>query len=302
MPFLERSAFSSEKFLNDLEYVCKVFQAPYSEEMTRKILDVYATSFHRGATQLRITDRPGDAINYRFYEREPIDIIKPAISAKLLNPQNPMIKLFESWSRLYEGTPIQLCDFDAEKGLAKAWIYLAGTRPLDDILDAPGVPATIIRHRETFHSLQLSLLRYVAVDFHSHSVNLYFRAPGPLTLDQAAQYAALAGSPAPSSSQFTEMIKFLNPSNFTFAVTIDSLTGSIKRVAFYAGKLPAGKFPTTGQRISTFVEEVPSYDQEELNIIAWSFGNGGSTYMKAERSYCGELAQVLTSWRSDMTS
>lgn len=302
MPSFESSVFSPSRFLDDLKHVCHVCQAPYSEEMTRKVLDAYASSFSRAAIQLRVTDRPGDAVNYRFYERKSINTIKPAMAAKMLDPQNPMIKIFESWSDLYGGAPVQLCDFDAEKGLVKAWIYLTGLRPLDDILDAPGIPVTVGHYRETFRSLQLSRVRYVAVDFYAHTVNLYFRAPGPLTLEQAAQYAALAGSPAPSPAQYTEIAKFLNPSNFAFGVTIDSLTGSIKRVAIYAVKLATGNFPTIGQRISTFFQEVPSYDQEDVNIIAWSFGRGGSTYMKAEKNYCGELAQVLTSWHSDMSS
>ncbi|KAH0497869.1 hypothetical protein TgHK011_005151 [Trichoderma gracile] len=270
--------------------------------MTKKILDSYATSFQRSAIQLRITDRPGDPVNYRFYERKAIDIIEPAIAAKLLSPQNPMISIFQSWSQLYKGAPIQLCDFDAEKGLVKAWLYLSGLRLLDDILDAPEIPATIGLHRDTFLSLQLTHVRYVAVDFKSHTINLYFRAPGPLTLEQATRYSALAGSPPPSADQLTEMTKFLNPSNFAFGVTIDPSTGSMKRVAIYAVKLPAGELPTVGKRISTFLQEVPSYDREDVNIISWSFGRGGKTYMKAERSYCGELADVLASWQSDMSS
>ncbi|OTA08152.1 hypothetical protein A9Z42_0091200 [Trichoderma parareesei] len=270
--------------------------------MTKKILDSYATSFQRSAIQLRITDRPGDPVNYRFYERKAVDSIKPAIAAKLLSPENPMIGIFQSWSQLYGCLPIQLCDFDAEKGLVKAWLYLSGLRPLDDILGAPGIPATIGLQRDTFLSLQLTHVRYVAVDFKSQTINLYFRAPGPLTLEQATRYAALAGSPPPSAAQCAEMTRYLNPSNFAFGVTIDPSIGSIVRVAIYAVKLAAGELPAVGKRISTFLQEVPSYDREDVNIISWSFGKGGKTYMKAERSYCGELADVLASWQSDMSS
>ncbi|PTB69399.1 hypothetical protein BBK36DRAFT_1111187 [Trichoderma citrinoviride] len=301
MPSRESSAFSVSRFLDDLQHVCKVCQAPYSEEMTRKVLDTYATSFQRSAIQLRITDRPGDPVNYRFYERKAVQSINLAISSKLLSPQNPMIGIFKSWSQLYGGAPIQLCDFDAEKGLAKAWLYLSGLRPLDDILDAPGIPSTIGLYQDAFRSLQLTQVRFVAVDFKSHTINLYFHAPGPLTPEQAAQYTTLAGSPPPSAAQFAEMTKFLNPSNFTFGLTIDPATGSIKRVAIYAVSLPAGECPTVGKRISTFLKEVPSYDQKDVNIVSWSFGKGGETYMKAERSYCGELAEVLNSWRGDVS-
>jgi 4-hydroxyphenylpyruvate 3-dimethylallyltransferase len=284
--------------LHDLKHVCDVVGASYSEETTKKMLDIYATSFDRGAVLWRITDRPHDAVNYRFYERTAIDTIRPAIEAMILDPQNPMIPLVESWSSLYNGAPQQSCDFDAEHGLVKAWVYLGGMRPLDEILDAPNVPDTIRRHRHTFHKLNLGFVRHVAVDYISHTVNLYFRAPGPLSYAQAKQYSALAGSQGPSEAEFEELVAFLNPAGFTLSVTIQSSTGTIKRLAIYALRIPAGKFPVVNQRISEFFQETPSYDQEDFNAIAWSFGEGANTYLKAERSYVGELVQLTKGWNS----
>ncbi|KAI5455845.1 prenyltransferase-like protein [Mariannaea sp. PMI_226] len=296
------SSFSPDRLLADIKHVCQVVGASYSEEMTKRIIEVYATSFHRAAVLWRVTDRPGDAVNYRFYERERTDTIQLAIDAKLLDSQNPMIPIFQSWSRLFEGAPIQLCDFDAEKGIVKAWLYLSGYRQLDDILDAPGVPDTIRHHRKTFHSLNLTILRYVAVDYHAHTINLYFRAPGPLSFEAAANYVALAGSPPPLWEDYKEMVSFLNPDGFAFGVTIDCNTGFIGRVAIYAIKLPTGKSPVLGQRLAQFFQEAPSYDKEDFNAVAWSYGKSGKSYMKAERSYSGELIQLLTSWRSDLSS
>ena len=80
------------------------------------------------------------------------------------------------------------------------------------------------------------------------------------------------------------------------------LTGDIKRVGFYALKLPPNTFPEVGERLKTFFEKAPSYDREEMNAVAWSYGAGGKKYIKAERSYCGRLVPLLRDWRSALTA
>lgn len=302
MGSLDSGTFSPSAFLQDVRRVCETVGAPFSEANTRKVLDVYGPNFRRGAVLWRITDRPGDVVNYRFYERASTDTVTPAVEAGMLDPRNPMLPLFKSWGSLYGGTPEQSCDFDAERGLAKAWIYLGGMRPLNDILDAPHVPDSVRRHRQIFQDLGLTVVRHVAVDYCSHTVNIYFRAPGPLTLTQAARYCALVGSPPPSAAEMEEMSHFLNPTGFTFSVTMDYYTGSISRIAFYALRLAPGKFPSLNNRLSIFFKEAPSLDEEEMNAIAWSFGLGGKRYIKAERSYCGELVPLMKGWNSALSS
>ena len=135
---------------------------------------------------LRATNRQGDALNFRFYERRPIDTVGIAIQTDLLGPDNVLAPLITSWNSLHDGKPEQSCDFDAQKGLTKVWVYMGGFRPLDNILRARDVPKPISRHSPIFHNLRLESIRHVAVDYHSDTVNLYFRAPGPVTEEQAA--------------------------------------------------------------------------------------------------------------------
>lgn len=294
--------FNPAQFLKDIKRTSAAIGAPYSEAATGKVVEVYGQSFHDGAVLWRATNRAGDALNYRFYERRPIDTVAIAVKAGLLAPDNAMARLITSWSSLYGGTPEQSCDFDAEKGLTKAWVYLAGFRPLKDILGADGVPECIRQHAPMFHDLGLELVRHVAVDYDSNTVNLYFRAPGPISEEQAGRFVALAGCPPPSQAEIQEMGDFLNPIGFTFSVTMKFLTGAIKRVGFYALKLPPNSFPEVGERLTTFFKEAPSYDAEEMNAVAWSFGEGGKKYIKAERSYCGRLVPLLRDWSSALTS
>lgn len=112
----------------------------------------------------------------------------------------------------------------------------------------------------------------------------------------------MANSPGVSRSEFEDMAQFLNHEGFTLSVTIESLTGSIKRIGIYALKLPHGKFPLVKRNMEVFFREAPSYDPEQFNAVAWSFGEGNSTYLKAERSYTGNLVQLTTDWKSALSS
>ena len=290
--------FSPQRFLKDTKRTAEAIGAPYSEAAIRSVLEAYAQNFKDGAVLWRATNRPGDALNFRFYERRPVDTVSIAVKAGFIEKDNIMGILITSWSALYTGvgTPEQSCDFDAGTGLTKAWVYMGGMRPIDDILNADHVPEELKRHGPTFHSLGLELVRHVAVDYHSGTVNIYFRAPGPINVEQAAKFVALADCPALPEEEVMEMRKFLNPTGFTFAVTIKLSTGTISRVGFYALKLPIGTFPEIGSRLATFFSTAPNYDKEEMNAIAWSFGPGGKRYIKAERSYCGKLVPLLRDW------
>lgn len=290
--------YSPARFLEDIRTTAAAIGAPFSESVNRTALDVYADGFATGAVLWRTTDRPGDALNYRFYARKRYDTVSAAVRAGLLPFDSVLASLVTSWSALYQGTPEQSCDFDAGRGLVKTWVYLGGTRPLDDVLDADGVPDTIRRHAPLFHDLGLDHCRHVAVDYTKNTVNLYFRARGPLTDQQCVQFTKMVRSAPPAEQLAAEMREYLSRNAYTFSVTVSVDTGALERVGFYALKLPDGRFPTVGERLSRFYSAAPSYDADTANAIAWSFGAGDRTYIKAERSCYGDLVSLMRRWNT----
>ena len=296
------ASFSSSKFLDDFKRTADAIDAPYSEPAIAAVLKVFEECLQEGAVIWRTTNRPLDALNYRFYLRRRLDTISIATKAGILESENPMARLVTGWSSLYNGETEQWCDFDPKTGLAKTWVNLKGRRPVDDVLNVPEVPISVRAHGPMFHSLGLKLVRFLAVDYHGSTMNLYFTAPGPVSKLQAAQYTDLAGSSPPTDQEFEDMSTFLNPLGFAFAVTMEYKTGKITRVAFYALILPPGKQPTVNDRVLKFFSEAPSYDQERTRNVAWSYGSGGSKYMKAESSYVGELATLLRDVGSPLSS
>lgn len=290
--------FSPERFLVDIHKTSSIMDAPYSESCVRAVLKAYHQSFMEGAVLWRTTNRPGDALNFRFYERCPVDCIAIAVAAGFLPADDPLGHMITSLGSLYNGTPEQSCDFDAQTGLTKTWIFLGGKRPVDDILQAPNVPESVRCLGPTFHKLGLNIIRHVAVDYQSGTVNIYFRLPGPISEEQAFKLVGLVGSPSPSQGEMLQMCELLHPIAFSFAVTVKVTTGVVKRVAFYGHKMPPGGYTKFGERLTKFFKYAPSYDEEELNVVAWSFGIEAKKYLKAERSYCGQLMPLVRGWNS----
>lgn len=268
-------------------------------------MQAYNRSFREGAVLWRITDQPGIPLIYRFKERRPRDVIATAVTWGLLETSHDLGNLLTSWSKPWGSEqklifPEQGCDFEALRGLTKAWAFMGGLRPLDDLLSVPHVPECISMHRDMFLDLGLNTVRHVAVDFYTDDVILYFRAAGPLTEDQALSFVALAGYTSLSKSELMEMQKYLSPLGFTFAATITVPSGEIVRVAFYVLGLDEVKFPDIGHRMTSFSSEAMDHDAEDFTAVAWSYGVGGGKSMKAERSCGGQVVELMRGGRSDL--
>ncbi|MFE6848913.1 aromatic prenyltransferase [Streptomyces sp. NPDC057686] len=292
--------FSPDRFLADTRATAQAIGAGYCPDTTRHMLDTFAAGFNDGAVLWRTTSKPAGALNYRFYERRPTATVATATKAGLLDADDPMARLIQAWSGLYSDST-ELCDFDAATGLVKTWVFLGGMRPLADVLATPGVPQGIRRHEAAFDKLGLVWVRHVAVDYQHQSVNLYFRTSEGFSPAQARQFLALTGTELPQDSVMADIQQFTAPSGYTFSVTMRAATGKIERVGFYALKLPANQFPVIGERLEKFFHAAPSRDDEAMNAIAWSFGAPGQEYLKAERSYCGQLVELMQEWASPMT-
>lgn len=302
MAVLEQHIFSNQQFLADVQRTAAALGAPYSESATRTVIEAYDECFKNEVVLWKTTSKPIAALNYRFMSQQHRDTIATAVKAGFIDVDNPLANLIVSWSSLFNGAPKQSCDFDTVTGLCKTWVMFGDQRPIEAVLDAKGVPASIRRHAATFKAVGLGFVRWAAVDYTSRTVNIYFITSGPLTKEHARAVTELADSPPPSPSEFSDLQKYLNPAGHTFAVTLKFDTGDITRVGFYVMKLPLGIFPQMEGCLETFFQVAPSYDSEAMNGVCWSYGNGGKKYMKAERSYCGEMVSMLRGIKTPLTA
>jgi 4-hydroxyphenylpyruvate 3-dimethylallyltransferase len=295
-------SFSRTLFKQDVSRLCTSLKADYNEDVMDKVLSTYDENFRRGAVLWKATNRPKDGIAFRFYERRKVDVVSPAIKHGLLRDHHAMIPVISSWANLYPSA-ITSCDFDPARGLSKTWIWLGGRRPVDELLKAPHVPKAIGALEGKLKSIGLDTVRHAAVDWRSSTVNIYFWVRGPLGLEKANDLIALSGAGPINEQKLSEIQPFLRREGFTFATTINAHTGDFKRVAIYALQLDNDRLPAVGDRLATFFREAKSYDKRDMNIVAWSFGGGStgvSDYIKGERSYGGNLEEVLGGWGSPM--
>ncbi|GHJ35663.1 aromatic prenyltransferase [Streptomyces sp. TS71-3] len=291
------NAFSPARFLADARRTAARIDAPFCAATTRRAVEAFAEGFHTGAVLWKTTSRPGDALSYRFYSRIRSDTTQTAARAGLIPPDSPVTGLIRSWSALNEDAT-QSCDFDAHRGLAKCWVYLGGTLPLEAVLGADRVPQALRRQEQVLRERGLDHVRFLAVDYLGGTVNLYFRVRGPYSGAQHRGIAGLAGSPAPPERTVREIRGSLPRQHYLAAVTLSLTTGLAERVCFYATRIPDELFPDTGARLGRFFAAAPSHDPTDVNVLAWSFGPAGTAYLKGERSYCGDLAGLFTDdWR-----
>ncbi|KAJ5813520.1 secondary metabolism biosynthetic enzyme [Penicillium pulvis] len=286
--------FDPMRFLTDFKRTSDAIGASYSEPSILETLNTFKSCFQNSIVIWRTTNRENDPLNYRFFLQQRLNTVEIAIKAGYIEPDNQMGRLITSWSALYNGESQQWCDFHPERGLVKTWVNLKRGRPVNDILNAPGVPYSVQCHGPTFRSLGLELVSFVAVDYESSTMNIYFIAPGPISETQAAQYTALAQCKPPTREEFQDMRSFLDHQGFTFAITMDYETGAVTRVAFYALNLSTDRLPAIGERLLILLEAAPSYDRQQTICLAWSFGLGDKKYMKAESSYVGDFTSLLS--------
>jgi 4-hydroxyphenylpyruvate 3-dimethylallyltransferase len=283
-----------EQFLDDVRTAAARVGAPFSDSATRRMREIFAEGFTTGAALWKTTNRPGDTLSYRFYSRRRTDTVGIAERAGLMphGEQAALGALVTSWSALNGGAPVQSCDFDASGGLAKTWIFLAGTLPLDEVLGAPDVPGSLRRLSPRLRDQGLEHVRYCAVDYPHRSANLYFRVRGPFSTSQLDAITSLAGAAHQPTRKVAELAEYLPRGDYVAAVTVGTDTGVVERVAFYATQLPDDGLPALDPRLARFFASVPCYDERAVNVVAWSFG-AHSAYLKAERSWFGDVAGIF---------
>jgi 4-hydroxyphenylpyruvate 3-dimethylallyltransferase len=288
------ATFSRSVFLRDLKSTALALDAAYSVSVANRVIEAFPQNFHEGPVMWRATSRPGAAINYRVYQRRPMDTVVMAVSVGLLRAQNTMTRLASAMSARYpQATGI--ADFDSKRGLSKSWFSLASERPLAELLWVPGIPEPVRRNGRQLREMGLYSVRHIAINYLEKTMNYHFPVAGHLDERRCRELVALADAEPPSRTVLADMSRFIPADWFTFSVTMTE-HGEIKRVGFYALKPVGDQWPALSGRLVKFFQTAPSRDTEEVNTLAWSFGAGGLNYMKAERSYSGSVHELMSLW------
>ncbi|KAH8817261.1 prenyltransferase-like protein [Xylogone sp. PMI_703] len=283
--------FDHAQFLEDVKRTAAGIGAPFNEEVTRKVLDVYKEQFAEGGIVLRTSNR-GAQLDYRFFMRRKTPVMELALKEGFIKQDDELTELIAQWSALYNGRPEASGDFDSVTGLAKIWLYFGAIRPVDEILQ-PFVPEGIRAHLPSFKSLGLTHIQHVAVDYNRRSLNLYFNFFGETTPKRVHELVKLVQDEVPSDAITKQICDFLTHENYPFSVTL-RWDGHIERVCFYCLRDLPPDADKVDPALTKFWDVAPCYDVSDFKTVGWSFG--GKYYLKSERGYYGNIASYGEYW------
>jgi len=89
--------------VEDVERTYVPIGAPFSESTARAAIEAYSESFNEEAVLWHTTDRPDDALNFRFYECHPTDNVGISIQAGFIKADSDLVRLINSWGSLNGG-------------------------------------------------------------------------------------------------------------------------------------------------------------------------------------------------------
>lgn len=284
---------SLETLTQHLLDTARITDTACSEALIRRVLHTFADGFMRRSVQLRITTLPGAGrreLCFRYLDlesgRHPLELALAA--GELVADDHPS---FRWLSRIEErhGVLGYGVDFEAHRGLAKVWTFLAGAHEPRAFLDVPQPPPSLAASLPLLRELHLDAATIVGCDYVQRSTNLYFRPShpshrGPELLTRACERLGFA-APSPAALAHAARAGCIG-----FTYNWDEPT--INRICFYVAGLARAEVPELHPLLRLFADEAPAVVADPRFILGWSHGRSGS-YFKLEDDYTGDVSDVF---------
>jgi hypothetical protein len=279
------------RMAQDIVTAAQLVEAPYSETVIRQTLAAFG-GFARSSVQFRTTTKPAThrRLDVRYEEiRSPERPLEVARRAGYFADQGREVdrllpQLYEHFPCLGDGA-----DFDVLDGVTKLWFFPKGVIPVANIFKVSSLPSSVAHHAAYYDQYHLQNVYIVGVDFHSQSVNLYFRFDHPShhTPEALRGMVKDLGYEAPPEEAITYSLPGISA-----ALTYTWNSSAVERICFYVGHPNREATPTTLHPIiARFVNEVPAL-KDSLYQVSWTFGKRG-TYIKVENDYTGDMMENI---------
>lgn len=294
----ERAPFVEAEFIEDLEKGAADIGSPFSEAVVRDIINAFGESIHEAALQIRTGDKSGLPIVFRLLFGIPLDAVDVALKQGWVDERDPMVDIHRSLKMLAP-TTIDQPEFTIGGGFDAMFLNLVKLTPITQLLASPALPACVKAKQSTFDALGLSEVIVCHLEYKKNRIGFYFLLNGPLTKEKLTREVALAGAPEPSDEVYHDLTGVLLDSPYYLTVVLDCDTGDVVRIEyhlFFPIKLPDEmRIPEVGERLTSFWD-IPSHEYEEMDILAYGFGDTSNGSIVALRSYCGGLRTMMRSW------
>lgn len=219
-----------------IEESARLLDVPYAQDKVRSVVTAYEEALATAPIAFRMGtgQRYSSDVDWRFpVPTNGVDPYTTALAHGLLeSTDHPISSLFLEVAERCK-TTFYGVDFGAASGLKK--LYLAfpadDMEPLSTILDLPSMPRSVKDNYDFFvrHGMDGSQMPMFSLDYRHHTVNLYFTALRPETLETESVRSIFRdlGLPEPSG----RLLK-LSRQAFGFYATLGWDSPRIERSAF----------------------------------------------------------------------
>ncbi|RYG63776.1 hypothetical protein EON80_20535 [bacterium] len=294
---IDPTPYCATQFLEDIRAASTMLNAPFSEEATRRALQVFDSEFSSCVVQLKAVCKPGTGIYYRFFYNGPEDLTARALKNGLIESDEPAnVQLQAEVLRTFPGATRAGLDFDSGYGLAKVWTFTGGPVPIEQLSQLPSIPQSVRDHAEFFARHGLRDVFFVASDYQGSTMNVYFGwSPECRNREWIERMVQETDGAAPSPELCDEILATQAASGGV-GTTFSWERPEMLRWCLYSLEAPIGQIQssevTLPQRLETFLK-APTNNLDPQFNIAWSFG-GQQTYIKVEKSYARDATYFLT--------
>lgn len=299
----DKAPFEAEQYLKDLATTARLIEADHDPAMCQKVVETFEQEFHRHVLQWKATDRPQDGLYYRFLSTDRDDLVERSLRAGLLNTtKTPLLELQRETLATFPEAVRSGVDFEAVHGLSKVWTYTT-PKPLAEILKLKHLPDALRRSQNDLEQAGLNLVGFLASDFISETMNVYFAwHPEQRNRDWLQGMLSRSQERGPAESTFQDMLDSQDDIS-GIGMTFDWSSPHPLRWCVYCFAVPfhhqnpGVRIPTLSPRLQKLRDESPTLNHQSCYHMAWSYGPTGP-YMKLEKNYAKDVDHFLATERS----
>ncbi|KUL39363.1 hypothetical protein ADL22_15975 [Streptomyces sp. NRRL F-4489] len=270
-----------------IEYSARLLDLPLEPAKVKGALAAFEPAFTDSSVALRIATgaRREKLMGYRYIKYTgDLDPYDTALAEGLIEPgDHPADRLFQDVKERFpiEGTG---GDFELAAGFQKIWCFFPSSRPqpLDELSQLPSMPPSVGEHLELLGRYGLRAASLFAVDYTSHTLNIYFDGlpEGTFAPDRVRELTAELGIPEPSADVLEQCAKA-----FAVYFTFSWEKPNIDRVCFPVLVPDPELVPTNlGPSITRFAQGVPFAGEDRKCIYATTL-SAREIYYKLEPFY-----------------
>jgi hypothetical protein len=291
----DKEHFTCEQFIKDVQFTAELMGARYNHTLTENLVGLFKNKFEKCVIQWKITDKINDGLYYRFLSTDLEDLVKQAQDAKLFNCSNQkLIDIQQNIIDLIPAAQRSGIDFEAEKGLAKAWTYTSPI-PVSLALRIPGLPQVFYNNEALYNQLCFDGVGFVASDFINQSVTVYFGwILSPVNHNWLTRLQELTSFTI-EENLIEEILRFKDEIRGV-SITFDWEKNKIQRCGIYRFDFSfedkSAQLPQLPTRFLKLINEAPTLNFHPCYHWAWSIGEP-STYRKLEKNYAKDVYDFL---------